>query len=191
MTLSGAILSWGPLWITVALFIVGSAGLVWSPVGSLIAWRLASRQNLNGRRYALAGAAYSVFLLFPWFLLIAALLGRRLPDIGIALSYASLYFFWLLGPILFLLHYRTHLSSLAMDYLQGGSYYEYSQPDDWLLVYSTIAVMVLLWIGSAVIFLSTWNRRQEALNINYVLPFSLAWLCLLITLGYSLIVPPG
>ena len=182
---------WGPLLVGTTLFIVAGAGLLWSPVGALIAWRLASRQRLDGRRYALLGAAYSVFLLFPWFLLIAALLGRRLPDIGIALSYASLYFFWLLGPIPFLLHYRTNLCTVAMDYLQGGSYYEYSQPDDWLLVYSATAVMVLLWIGSAVIFLNTWLRRQEALNIKYVLPFSLAWLCLLITLGYSLIVPPG
>ena len=189
MTLSGAILIWGPLLLTTVLFIVAGAGLVWSPVGALIAWRLASRQSLGGRRYALAGAAYSVFLLFPWFLLIAALLGRRLPEIGIALTYVSIYLFWLLGPILFWLHYFTNVSLVALDRMAGNSYYEYSVPDNWLLVYSTVAVMMLLWVGSAVISLRTWSRRQDLLNINIVLPFSLTWLCILITLGYRLLFP--
>ena len=184
-----AIYVWGPLLVAATLFIVAGDGLVWSPVGALIAWRLASRQSLDGRRYALAGAAYSVFLLFPWFLLIATLLGRRLPEIGIALTYFLIYFFWLMGPILFWLHYFTDVSLVVWNRMLGSSYYEYNVPGNWLLVYTTVAVMMLLWIGSAVISLKTWNRRQDLLNINIVLPFSLAWLCILITLGYRLLFP--
>ena len=189
MTLSGAILIWGPLLLTTVLFIVAGAGLVWSPVGALIAWRLASRQSLDGRRYALAGAAYSVFLLFPWFLLIAALLGRRLPEIRDRPVVCLAIFFLVIGSQLFWLHYFTDVSLVALDRMAGNSYYEYSVPDNWLLVYSTVAVMMLLWVGSAVISLRTWNRRQDLLNINIVLPFSLTWLCILITLGYRLLFP--
>lgn len=187
-----AIYVWGPLLVAATLFIVAGAGLLWSPVGALIAWRLASRQRLDGRRHALLGVAYSVFLLLPWFILVFGLFRRDLTVSAtiVSLSTVILYCFWLVGPILFWGHYVANF--VTVEYFVGNSSYEFrEEPDNWLAIYSLFAMMIVLWIGSSINTMRTWRKHGDVLNINYILPFALAWVCTLVSLGYVLLFPSG
>ena len=89
-----------PLTVAAVLgYLLAIPGLVWSPFAALITWRMARSRGLDGERYALAGAAFSIFLLLPWLLLVTALHKRYVPDTAVRLSYVLLYFAWLVGPI--------------------------------------------------------------------------------------------
>ena len=184
----GAILIWGPLYITAVLACVVFAGLVWAPLAALIAWHIARRRGLDRRRHALAGAAYSVFLLLPWFLWVAAQLRPRMPGNGIQLSHVLLYFVWLLGPILFWGQWYAN-AGIPIIFVGAVGSYEDSALDNWLAVYSVFAIMILMWIGSVVNSIRTRKLQNNEMAIGYIIPFSLAWLCTLMSLGYLLIVP--
>ena len=91
-----------PLMITsfMGFFLVIPA-FVWSPFGALIAWWMARHRGMNGGLYALRGMAFSVFLLVPWFLMVAALHWRSVPASVVRWSYGLVFSAWLVGPIVF------------------------------------------------------------------------------------------
>ena len=193
MTTVGAIVLFGPLSVTVVLaFLVALPGLAWSPFAALIAWRLARRRGLSGGRYALVGAAYSVFLLVPWLYLAVSLLGRRPPGFVVQLIYRLLYFAWLVGPIVFWGQYMAGIGVLWLDFIWGGDTSEILDHDRRLVVYSVWSTMILMWIGSGVMSLGKWESDNDVtdhalMSVRFITPFALAWLCTLAALGYLIL----
>ena len=184
----GAVVIWGPLYITAVLACVGFAGLVWAPLAAVFAWHIARGRGLDRRRHALAGAAYSVFLLLPWFLWVAEQLRPRMSGNVIQLSQVLLYVVWLLGPIFF---WGQWYVNAGIPILFVGTEGSHEDPalDNWLAVYSVFAIMILMWIGSVVNSIRPRKLQNNVMAIGYIIPFSLAWLCTLVSLGYLLIIP--
>ncbi len=185
MTLIDGIIIWGSFYVTATLVLVAGAGLLWSPFAALISWHVARRRGLNERRHALAGAAYSVFLLLPWILLLVELLGRRVPWFAVLLSYVLLYFVWLSGPVWFWANYHAAFYGLELYFVIGGSYA--SQQNSLLVGYGVIALMLILWFGSGINLIRKWNPHGNVVTINYIIPFALAWICTLVIIGYVLL----
>ena len=74
-------------------------GLLWSPIAAYSCGRAAQARGLNTRRYAVAGAIYSILLFLPWLYLWSNLRNKPLGGNTIALGYILTYGLWLLGPI--------------------------------------------------------------------------------------------
>ena len=138
MTLEGGLFAFGPLMVWIGLvFFVAIPGLLWSPFASLIAWRIARHKGLDGRRYAMSGAAYSVFMFLPWVHLIAGLSGYRVPRFPITVTYLLLHWSWLTGPLMML----TQI--VAESWLELDTLLEH------IVAYSIWTIMILGWIVSA------------------------------------------
>lgn len=177
MTVAGAIVAFGPLFVTVfGFFLVGVAGLVWSPIAVLIVRGLTRDRTFYGPRYGWESAACSVFLLLPWILLVVALVRGRLPCSALCFAYILLHLVWLIGPIVFWGQYI-----LGMDiFWLGEGPDEIFAPGGWLVGYSVFAAMILAWSGS-VFSLSGWhfgNRDvtlEELIRFRVIMPFVVAW----------------
>ena len=196
VTLGAAIIAVGPLLIEfVLLFFVAVLGLVWSPFAALITRRLALRRGLDGGRYALAGAAYSVFLMFPWLLLVITMIRVRLPRSVVLWSYVLLYLVWLVGPIIFWGQFVAHIG-YVMTFGLGGGLSENLKPDDPLVAYGVFAVMILMWVVSGTI---SWRVSSsvhdvtvdELMSLRYIMPFALVWVCTLFAYGYLFLANPS
>lgn len=104
-----------PLSASVMSGFIALAGLIWAPFGALICARAASRRGLQAHRYAVAGAAFSVLYLVPWFYLVLRMHNKYVPRFVIWCVYFILYIpIWLFGVIglgLFLLAFAFDTSS--------------------------------------------------------------------------------
>ena len=185
----GIIYVWGPLWVFALLVLAAGSGILWAPIAALIAWRLAIRRGLDGRQHAPIGAACSVFLLLPWFILIIGLLRRDLTVSAIIIlsSTALVYFAWFAGPILFWGHYVANF--VTADLFIEGPAYGFGEPGNWLAEYSVLVVMVVLWAGSGINSIRTLRSSNKLVSVNYVMPFILTWICILVVLGYLFLIP--
>lgn len=77
-----AIVFGGPMLVT---------GLLWAPFAAMICWRLAEWRGLNGRRYAVTGATYSILYFLPWVYLVVRLCDRTVPSFLVRGVYIVLY----------------------------------------------------------------------------------------------------
>ena len=78
-------------------------GLVWAPIGATICALAARKVGLPARRYAVAGAIYSVLLFLPWMYLLLRVLGRSPSTLVIRQAYVAVYGAWAIGPLAFAL----------------------------------------------------------------------------------------
>ncbi len=178
-----------PLTVAAVLgYLLAIPGLAWSPFAALITWRMARSRGLNGWRYALTGAAFSVFLLLPWLLLVTALRKRYVSDTAVRLSYAFLYIAWLVGPIIFWGQSAAQFEFLfGFGLLDGPSKFEPYYP---LWEHGVFLLMILMWAVLGIMSLRIWNFEYDVtdkvlMSPRYILPFALAWGCTIGVLGYA------
>ena len=165
----------GPISVTGVLFLFFVVpGFVWSPFAALIAWYLARRRGLSARRYALVGAAYSIFLLVPWLRLIVGMLTQREPGFVGPVNFL-LYFAWLVGPIVFWGQYIVFVGQEEFGVFPL------------LVSVGILATMFIMWIASVVISLRQaydYYTDLPVMSFRYIMPFVLAWGCTLFIYGY-------
>ena len=121
-------------------------GLLWAPFGALICARMARSRGLNRRRYAAAGAVYSVLFFWPWVYLVARMANRAVPAYLVRGAYATVYFLiWplaalslcfpamgasVLRPLLLLLLPCAVTWFISLKNLLGLNKYEWRTDDD-------------------------------------------------------------
>ena len=66
-------------------------GVLWAPFAALTCARVARSRGLDRRKYALAGAVYSILFFWPWVYLVTRLYGRKIPGPVIRGAYVLLY----------------------------------------------------------------------------------------------------
>ena len=93
------IIFFAPVYVTVILYIVAVICLLWSPVAAYACARAARAKGLDARRYAIAGAIYSILLFLPWIYLWSKLRDKPLRSMTVTAGYVLLYLAWLAGPI--------------------------------------------------------------------------------------------
>ena len=179
-----------PLMVTSFLgFFVVIPGLAWSPFAALMAWWMARRRGMGGGLYALRGAAFSVFLLVPWFLMVAALHWCSVPVSMLRWSYGLLFSVWLAGPIVFWGQYVAEINFLQT--LGLGSVTQID-PDRPFIAYGVLIGMVVAWVVSAVTTLKLFESKyvvdvgpEDLANLRGMMPYILAWGCTVVVLGYG------
>ena len=91
-----------PFYVLVIFYFVAIIGVLWSPVAAYTCAQAARSRGLDARRYAIAGAGYSILLFLPWIYLWSKLRGKPLRAITVASGYVLIYVLWLMGPIMFM-----------------------------------------------------------------------------------------
>lgn len=89
----------GPFFSLVIAVLAVLLGLVWTPFGALTCRRIARSRGLSPRRYAIAGAVYSVLFFVPWVYLVMRMRGRSVSVVVVRNIYILLYGAWLVLPI--------------------------------------------------------------------------------------------
>ena len=103
MTLIGAVLIFSPiimLWIGA---LMAFFGLLFAPIAAIYCSRLARRNGLSPKRYAIMGGVYSLVFFVPAVYLVARLRGRIVPRKLIIATYIALHVYWTAGPLGFAL----------------------------------------------------------------------------------------
>ena len=85
--------------IVLAVFVVGVLvvlaspvlGLIWAPFAAWLCARAARARRLDSRKFAVAGAVYSILLFWPWVYLILRIRGKRVPGRAVHVVYIILY----------------------------------------------------------------------------------------------------
>ncbi len=163
--------------VTVALLTdVAIPGIVLAPFAALLAWYLARRRGLSGVREALAGAAYSAFLVAPCILLVAVLVKGRLSGAVVKVCYVALYIVWLIGPVVF-----WGLYDPEPGYQLLGSDLSSTSPIGSSIDEVIFWVMVSLWVGSAFATFKAWRLIEQVtiehlVSFRFMLPYALACL---------------
>lgn len=162
-------------------------GLAWAPFGALTCKRIARSRGLNPRRYAIAGAVYSVLFFLPWVYLVMRMRGRSVSVVVIRITYILLYGTWLVLPIWSLYMLGFALPRYSEDFigaLTGGI---------------VLMASILMFIGSLVMMSVVSDRAKyrtvarpsgadESIqddvlpHIAYILPFAylMFWLVALL-----------
>ena len=153
-----------------ALLTMPALGLLWAPFAALVCSRAARARGLETRRYALAGAIYSILFFWPWVYLILRMYNKHIPGCIIRIVYILTY--GVLWPI----------STLSLLLLAIW----YQQPFRSMLIF-VLLLNILAWFVS-LIMLIVWRRRQGRVlsdesddvlpNRVYIMPFAyvLGWL---------------
>ena len=95
-------IAFAPFFVLVIFYMLAAIGLLWSPVAAYTCARVARSKGVDARRYAIAGAIYSILLFLPWIYLWSKLRNKPLRGITVAIGYVLLYALWLIGPISFM-----------------------------------------------------------------------------------------
>ena len=156
-------------------------GLLWAPFATMICARTARARGLDSRRYAIAGAVYSVLFLLPSIFLIARIHNKSTPGCLTRSAYVLIYG-WL-WPVSTLSYY---IFTLALP-----------EPF-WIVSVSLLLLNVLTWFIS-LIKLIVWHRRQARVlseesddvlpNRVYIMPFAyvLGWVLIAVPLFWWMI----
>lgn len=91
--------------------------LLWAPLSAYICARIAHNRGLSTRRYAIAGAAYTMLFFFPGLYFVLQMRNKTVWKPAIWAAYAVLYAGWLLGPIVLTLF----LAGLSVGTLGSGA----------------------------------------------------------------------
>ena len=98
--LAGVMVLFIALFAAIAVMAAPVLGALWAPFAALLCAKEARRRGLDPRRYAKAGALYSVLFFFPWVYLMARMRGRTVPVAAVSAVYVLLYVVWLYGSVL-------------------------------------------------------------------------------------------
>ena len=137
------------------------------------------------------GAAYSTFLLVPWFRLVVGLIAQREPGF-VGPVYILLYSAWFIGPIVFWGQYVANIEALQTLGIGSVSYDEAFTLVD-MATYGVFAAMSLTWIASMVMSLRTPANmvHPPVMSFRYIMPFVLASGCTLFVYGYLFVYGRG
>ena len=94
-----AILYWAAFLAAILAVLVVGVCVIWAPVAAAICWAVAKHKELDAKRSAVIGGAFSVLLFFPWLYFLLQMLNIRVPRALIGMTYAVLYSGWLLSAI--------------------------------------------------------------------------------------------
>ena len=151
-------------------------GLLWAPFAALVCSRAARARGLETRRYALAGATYSILFFWPWVYLIARMYNKHIPGCVIRVVY--IFSYGVMWPI----------STLSLLILAIW----YPQPFRSVLIF-VLLLNIFAWFMS-LIKLIVWHRRQSRVlsgesddvlpNRVYIMPFAyvLGWFLITVPL---------
>lgn len=150
-------------------------GLLWAPFAALFCAHAAGVRGFESRRYALAGAVYSILFFWPWVYLIARMYGRTIPSPMIRLAYILLY-----GVI---------WPSIALSFIPSA--FGFPHPL-WIICPILILVSAVTW-SMSIRRLTSWHRRYGHVSQDlsddvfpsriYIMPFAHAFLWLLVAIG--------
>ena len=156
-------------------------GWLWAPFAALICGRVARAKGLERRRYARAGALYSVLFFWPWVYLILQMRGKAVPSFLVRGMYILLYaVIWPLVSLAFLI--------VAV------------YPDFRIVALLSVLGSVVTWIVTLILFTRWLDEDAPAMvdasadvlpHRNYIMPFALtfAWLMVFLLLqGTALII---
>ena len=76
---------------TIVTFLLAALCIAWSPFAALTCARIARRNGLSARRYAMRGARYSVLLFLPWLHLTRWMRGKTVFSDSIRVAYWVVY----------------------------------------------------------------------------------------------------
>jgi multisubunit Na+/H+ antiporter MnhG subunit len=127
-----------PFEILLVELIISGICLLWAPLGAHICARIARNRGLPVKRYAVAGATYSILFFFPWLYLIMLMHNKTVWKPAIWAAYVILYAGWLLGPIMI---------TLFLAALSVGTLNDWRSPVV-LLSTSLSLTMILAWCTS-------------------------------------------
>ena len=80
-----------PIKILLVQLIISGIGLLWAPLGAHICARIAHNRGLPVKRYAVAGAAYSILFFFPWVCFVMQMRNKTVWKPAIWAAYALTY----------------------------------------------------------------------------------------------------
>lgn len=80
--------------LTVPLHALWVAGALWAPFNAFLCFSASKKQGMNGWRYGIAGAVYSIFLFAPGMYLLMRLRGNTVQRPQVILVYVALYGLW-------------------------------------------------------------------------------------------------
>ena len=167
------------LLVPVALVVVWfGLGVLWSPFAALICARVAHTRGLESRKYAAAGAVYSLLFFWPWVYLIARMYGKSIPGAVIRGAYVLLYI--VLWP-------ASALSFIPMAFSP--------QPYGMVALLLMLLCCITLFVSKG--RLTRWHSRHSHSrrdrldmsddvlpNREYVLPFVHVFAWILVTVGF-------
>ena len=168
--LGASLLIFGLFLFPLALLTLPALGLLWAPFAALFCSRVARARGLETRRYALAGAIYSILFFWPWIYLILRMYNKHIPGCVIRIVYILTY--GVMWPI----------STLSLLILAIW----YPQPFRSVLIF-VLLLNILAWFMS-LIKLLVWHRGRGRVpseesddvlpNRVYLMPFAyvLGWL---------------
>ena len=165
---------------TIVTFLVAALCIAWSPFAALICARIARRNGLSARRYAMRGARYSALLFLPWRHLTRQMRGEPVFLNSIKEAYLVVY-------ALAALSLACHVFYVVMEI----SMYRYSYSS--LPFFAIVTVGGMLALGAGIMSALRANRRfaerdgqqESRVSIDltdrlYIAPFAWAWASMLI-----------
>lgn len=115
-------------------------GILWSPVGALIAYGLGRTSASHPVRYAVVAGVCSATFLFPWIALVMASRGRYfIADAALVFAFTA----WLIGPL-----------AMLFGYLLFGSWVPQT------LLAGIVLLLGLGWLLSVI--WAIWSRTRDA-----------------------------
>lgn len=166
----------------IGILIFPFIGCLWAPFAAVICARIARKRGIETRRFALAGALYSILFFWPWVYLVMRLRNGSVHAIAIRAFYFMIYSAWLIGSV-----FVWSVAVIVMSTTLGeiGWFGWHSRTSYALLVLAT-TINASIWFIS----LKRLRRHHKAqhssgssgqellLNRRYTLPlvFALGWL---------------
>ena len=166
--------------------LLAALGLLWVPFGALICALTAKSKEQDIRKYAMAGAVWSILFLVPWFYLWAWQRNKPLSTSAVGSGYVLLYGFWIFGAIgevaaLLLTHTGYNASGAGIS---GGM---------WVLMAVLVAMLILsVWLLVIADTKSytphSYGGRIPPLHLSslvlYLSPFAFAYISMILLLFF-------
>ena len=160
---------------TIVTFLLAALCIAWSPFAALTCARIARRNGLNARRYAIYGAIYSALLFLPWLHLTRWMRGKTVFPDSIRVAYWVVY---AVAALVLACHIFFVVTEIGI--------YPYSI--DLLPFFAIFTAAGTLALGKGMVSMLRANRRfaerdghQESsgsidlTDRTYIAPFAWAW----------------
>ena len=175
----------------IVTYLVAALCIAWAPFAALICARIARRNGLSARRYAIYGAMYSALLFLPWRHLLRQMRGEPVFLNSIKNAYFVVYALAALVLACYIYFAITEIGIFGYSDAQILSLFE-----SLILTVLTAAGTLVLVAGMASILranrrFAERDGRQEPhghidlLDRTYIAPFAWAWASMLIGSSFS------
>ena len=179
---------------TIVTFLLAALCIAWSPFAALTCARIARRNGLNARRYAMLGAMYSVLLFLPWLYLTLRMRGKPVFRDSIKSAYSVVY---VVAALLLACHIFFLITEIGI----------YPHSDEFLnllgsLIFAVLTAAGALALGAGIVSALRMNRRfaerdgrqESRVSIDLpdrscIAPFAWAWASMLICSGWWFLWP--